>query len=68
MSYPYDSVTEDHAAHVDIRKTCRNCGGRSLFLEDGWCPRCNGDDTEADVRSANLKAWDKVRRDHPEWF
>lgn len=55
---------EDQYEALTARR-CRNCGHPSRNLEDGWCPRCNGDDDEAQVREANRAAWDKFYSQHP---
>lgn len=57
----FDSVDDDYNAHVDLRRNCRNCG-RKAPLEDGWCPRCNGE-TPGDVALQELaEAREATRR------
>jgi hypothetical protein len=70
----YWSTDDQYAALQEVKKTCWNCGSRSSHLQDGWCPRCNGsqDDADAEVREANRRAGERARADqrrrHPEWF
>jgi hypothetical protein len=64
-----ESSYEDWSATVDSRYVCRECGMRSLEVEDGGCLYCNGDRENRDiaVRAANKAAWDKFYREHPEF-
>lgn len=64
MSF-YDKSTADQYEALATRQ-CRNCGQASRNLQDGWCPRCNGEDSQAETRAANLRAWEKFYQSHPE--
>ena len=39
-----DCIEDAWEAQVNLKHVCRSCGCLSRTLEDGWCPRCNGDE------------------------
>lgn len=39
-----DCIEDAWEAQVNLKHVCRSCGSLSRNLQDGWCPRCNGDE------------------------
>jgi len=70
----WDRVEDAYDNLTDLRRACRNCGGLSRNLVDGWCLRCSGQTDEMALedairtRQACLKAREAQRRRHPEMF
>ena len=60
----YDrSVYDQYEAEATILRRCRGCGARRP-LEDGYCPRCNGEDMgEGLVLEANRRAGERAREE-----
>ena len=59
-----DCIEDDFNAHADLRRVCRSCGSLSRNLQDGWCPRCNGDEPSIgdEIRREMERAREAVRR------
>jgi ribosomal protein L37E len=43
------------------KEHCRGCGRTTRHVQDGYCPRCCGLETDEDVRAANRRAWQRRR-------
>jgi predicted amidophosphoribosyltransferase len=40
-------LSDDYVKVQDGRRVCRKCYHHSRHLEDGYCPRCNGETQES---------------------